>query len=106
DVTSTTTLAASDLAIDRELADLAGGFRFLLDLTPVDLPGVRHRFEDEGAPPRFRYRDLEDDPAVATKRLDAIRVEDVRDPTLASLLHAKHRELRLQLEMLESRGTD
>jgi uncharacterized protein (TIGR02421 family) len=35
-----------------------------------------------------------------------IRVADVSDPTLASLLLAKHRELRLQLEMLDSRGTD
>ena len=105
-MTTVTELPSSDLAVDRELADLAGGFRFLLDLTPVDLADVRRRFEDDGEPPTFRYRDLEDDPALAAKRLDGIRVEEVSDPTLASLLHAKHRELRLQLEMLESRGSD
>jgi uncharacterized protein (TIGR02421 family) len=99
-------LEPGDLAIDRELAALAGGFRFLLDLTPVDLVEVRQQFEDDEQPPTFRYRELEDDPALAMKRLDEVRVEDVSDPTLASLLHAKHRELRLQLEMLDRRGSD
>jgi len=103
---TTTELSPSDLAVDRELADLAGSFRFLLDLTPVDLAEVRQQFEDDGKPPTFRYRELEDDPAIASRRLEEIRVGDVGDPTLASLLMAKHRELRLQLEMLESRGTD
>jgi uncharacterized protein (TIGR02421 family) len=101
-----TEVSPADLAIDRELADMAAGYRFLLDLTPLDLPALRQQFEDSGEAPPFRYRDLEDDPSVTTKRLDEIRVEDVSDPTLASLLHAKHRELRLQLEMLGCRGTD
>ena len=83
------------------------GFRFLLDLTPDGpaggAPAVRGRRDSR---PTFRYRELEDDPAVAAKRLDEIRVEQVSDPTLASLLAAKHRELRLQLEMLEARGSD
>ena len=105
-MTRTTELSPSDLAVDRELADLAGAYRFLLDLTPLDLPEVRQRFEEDGRPPTFRYRELEDDPEVAVKRLDEIRVQEVSDPTLASLLLAKHRELRLQLEMLDSRGTD
>ena len=64
------------------------------------------RFEEDGRPPTFRYRDLEDDPAVAAKRLAEVRVQDVADPILASLLLAKQRELRLQLEMLSSRGSD
>ncbi|HEX2382095.1 MAG TPA: tyrosine/phenylalanine carboxypeptidase domain-containing protein [Acidimicrobiales bacterium] len=98
-------LSTDDLAVDRELADLAGGFRFLLDLTPVDLPGARASFEATGRVPRFRYRDLEDDPALAAKRLAAVPVDQVTDPILASLLLAKHRELRLQLEMLECRGS-
>ena len=97
---STAALAPGDLAVDRELADLAGGFRFLLDLTPVDLPEVRHRFEQDGRAPDFRYRELEDDPEVALKRLAQVPVQDVSDPMLANLLQAKQRELRLQLEML------
>ena len=105
-MSTATDISPADLAVDRDLADLASGFRFLLDLTPVDLPHVREQFEADGRPPELHYRELEDDPAISARRLHEIRVEDVRDPTLASLLHAKHRELRLQLEMLESRGTD
>ena len=43
-----TELSASDLAVDRDLADLASSFRFLLDLTPVaatDLPEMAQVFE-------------------------------------------------------------
>ena len=105
-MTTTTSLSPADLAVDHELADVAGGYRFLLDLTPVDLPALRHAFEESGRPPAFRYRELEDDPAVAAQRLAEVRVHDVQDPMLASLLLAKQREIRLQLEMLTSRGTD
>jgi uncharacterized protein (TIGR02421 family) len=103
---TSTQISAVDLAVDRELADLAGGFRFLLDLTPVDLPEVRRRFEQDGRVPAFRYRELEDDPEVAAKRLAEVPVQDVSDPMLASLLLAKQRELRLQLEMLAHRGSE
>ena len=101
-----TPLSADDLAVDRELADLAGGFRFLLDLTPVDLPELRCRFEQDGRVPAFRYRDLEEDPEVAATRLAQVAVQDVSDPMLATLLLAKQRELRLQLEMLANRGSE
>ena len=99
-------LSADDLAIDRELADLASDFRFLLDLTPVELPAARRAYETDGRAPTFRYRPLEDDPALAAKRLAGLRVESVEDPTLASLLLAKQREVQLQLEMLGCRGSD
>lgn len=98
-------LSADDLAVDRALADIAGGFRFLLDLTPVDLVAARERFHRDGCEPAFRYRDLEDDPGLSLRRLDAVPLDAVDDPALASLLLAKARELRLQLEMLGCRGT-
>jgi uncharacterized protein (TIGR02421 family) len=104
--TADTGFARSDLAIDHELADIAGGFRFLLDLTPVDLVEAQAGFDRTGKPPEFRYRDLEDDPEVALERLNAVAVDRVEDPTLATLLLAKHRELQLQLEMLACRCTD
>lgn len=100
------TLSEGDLAIDHELADIANGFRFLLDLTPVDLVTLRRTFESTGHPGPFRYRPLEDEPALAAKRVAAVAVDAVDDPTLASLLLAKQRELLLQLEMLSCRGTD
>lgn len=102
----TSALSADDLAVDHELADLAGSFRFLLDLTPVDLPGARKEFETTGRAPRLEYRPLEDDTTVAAKRLGAIDVDHVEDPALATLLREKHREVRLQLEMLEARGSE
>ena len=80
-VTAEPTLSADDLAVDRELADIAGGFRFLLDLTPVDLVEARRpRSSTTGAPPAFEYRPLEDDPAVAAKRLAEVRGRGRRRP--------------------------
>lgn len=99
-------LAPEDLAVDRELADIAGSFRFLLDLTPVDLVGCRKRFRETGGPPDFEYRPLVDDIEITAHRLDELPIDDVRDATLASLLLAKQRELRLQVEMLACRGSD
>ena len=101
----TTTLSASDLAVDRELSDIAGGFRFLLDLTPVNLDRARAEFLADGTPPRFCYRPAEDDTEVFRTRLAAVAVDDAHDPTLADLLRAKRRELELQLRMLERRGS-
>lgn len=102
----TSALSADDLVIDRDLADIDAGFRFLLDVTPVDLVEARTRFHDTGRTPDFAYRPLADDPAVAMQRLDNVAVDAVSDATLASLLLAKQRELRLQLEMLACRGSD
>ena len=105
-MTADAELSADDLAVDHDLADMAGSFRFLLDLTPVDLVRAREEFEATGRAPELRYRPLEDDTAIAVQRLRAIDVEHVGDATLASLLLAKHRELGLQLEMLQARGTE
>jgi len=105
-MTITGTLSAEDLAVDRELADIARDFRFLLDLTPIDLVGTRETFDATGRTPKFEYRPLEDDPGVAVRRLDDMPVDAVHDPILASLLLGKHRELRLQLEMLDCRGSE
>ena len=53
----------------------------------------------------FSYRPLADDPEVTTARLTNIPVSDVEDPTVAHLLHAKHRELMLLVQMLSCRGS-
>jgi uncharacterized protein (TIGR02421 family) len=105
-VTATTILRPEDLAIDRELADTAQSFRFLLDVTPTNGPDARRRFLEDGVDPHFAYRELEDDPAVIASRLQAVPVDSVEDHTLAHLLLAKQRELELQLEMLCCRGSD
>jgi uncharacterized protein (TIGR02421 family) len=102
---TTATLAEVDLAVDRALADIAGSFRFLLDVTPVDLVDARDTFWRTGRTPDFRYRPLADDPVVTTARLADVPVTDVQDATVAHLLQAKHRELLLMLQMLSTRGT-
>jgi uncharacterized protein (TIGR02421 family) len=94
-----------DLTVDRALSDIAGSFRFLLDVTPVELVEARDIFWRTGRTPEFRYRELADDPAVTAARLAELPVNDIEDPTVAHLLQAKHRELRLLLQMLTSRGT-
>jgi uncharacterized protein (TIGR02421 family) len=98
-------LSAADLAIDRELADIALGYRFLLDVTPVNLVDARHRFLDRGTPPEFRYRPLEDDVDVVASRLAKVDIHAVQDATLSHVLQAKHREVGLQIEMLRCRGS-
>jgi uncharacterized protein (TIGR02421 family) len=106
-VTSTTTLSADDLAIDRELARVSDSYRFLLDLTPVDVEANRDAFLYGGATkPSFTYRELEDELAVMRTVLDSVMVADIEDPTFGHLLRAKHREIELQLDMLGARDTD
>jgi uncharacterized protein (TIGR02421 family) len=104
-VTPLERLSAADLAIDRELADIALGYRFLLDVTPVNLVDARHRFLDRGTPPEFRYRPLEDDVDVVASRLAKVDIHAVEDATLSHVLQAKHREVGLQIEMLRCRGS-
>jgi uncharacterized protein (TIGR02421 family) len=98
-------LPAGDLAVDRELADVALGYRFLLDITPVELREARRQFFDDEKTPEFKYRPLEDDVDVMTERLAKVATQAVEDQTLSHLILAKHREVALQLEMLRCRGS-
>jgi uncharacterized protein (TIGR02421 family) len=103
---ATSTLDAGDLAVDHELADIALGFDFLLDVTPVNDTAVRKAFLSGTAEaPTFTYRDLGDELTIARARLGAVDVGSVRDDAVAHLMQAKVRELDLQLEMLDARGT-
>ena len=100
-------LSPADLAVDHRLALLAQSFRFLLDITPVDADDLRDDFLEGREPdPPFTYRELETDPAVIRAELDDVDPGDVEDPVLGQLLRAKHREMGLQLDMLEARDTD
>lgn len=100
-----TSLVATDLAIDRELSSISESFRFLVDLTPVNVEDARKEFlaspDDE---PHFMYRNVEDFPEVIGARLAAVDLASVADPSLARIFGAKQRELALQLEMLSLRG--
>lgn len=100
-------LSAQDLALDHTLTQISEGIRFLLDVTPVDAQDVGADFlagtvED----PEFAYRDLETDPDVLDAQLDQVDLAAVEDHTLGELLRSKHREVKLQLEMLRARGSE
>ncbi len=100
-------LSATDLAVDHRLALLSQSFRFLLEVTPVDADDLRDDFlEGRDPDPGFTYRELDTDPDVVRAELDAVDVSEVEDPVLGQLLRAKHREMELQLDMLEARDTD
>lgn len=99
--------SAADLAVDHRIALLSQSFRFLLDITPVDADDLRDDFLAGDDPaPDFTYRELETDPAVVRAELADIDPGEVEDPVLGQLLRAKHREMELQLDMLEARDTE
>lgn len=99
-------LSVGDLAIEHELARVADSFRFVLDVTPVDVEDHRERFlRGLRDAPHFTYRDLEDDPDVIAAALAAVEVDDLEDDALAHLITAKRQEVELQLGMLRSRNT-
>lgn len=100
------TISESDRAVDHDLAGLAERFRFLVDLTPVNLSAARRGFVSTGTIDPFEYGPLEGDLKLASAQVAAVAVHAVEDPTLRSLLLAKQRELLLQMDMLECRGRD
>jgi uncharacterized protein (TIGR02421 family) len=102
-----TAVSPGDLAIDHEVARVSQSFRFLLDLTPVDVEPSRAAFlAGRTHEPRFAYRELEDEPEVLRAELATITVGEIDDPTVGHLLRAKHHEVGLQLDMLSARGTE
>lgn len=97
---------ATDLAVDRELASISESFRFLVDLTPINVEEARKDFlASPEVEPAFIYRDVEDFPEVIGARLAAVDIGSVVDTSLAEIFMAKRRELSLQLRMLSVRGS-
>ena len=77
-----TELSLDDLAIEHELARVAGSFRFILDVTPLNVEEQRAAFLNRRiAEPAFRYRELEDDPAVIQASLEGLDVDRVENTT-------------------------
>jgi uncharacterized protein (TIGR02421 family) len=88
--------------VDRQLAEVADRFDFLLQVTPVDAEPAWHRFERSRfeKAPVFHYRPLPVDPVLLKRRLYLTPVERVEDPALALLFRQKQTELDRQLTML------
>ena len=88
--------------VDRGLAEVGGGFDFLLQVTPINLEAAwiafrRARFERV---PRFLYRPLPVLPGMLKRKLYQLPLTRIEDPVIATLFFEKQRELDRQLSML------
>lgn len=98
-------VGADDLAIDRELSEIAGALPLLRLITPVNVAEQRARFENgKVGIPEFDYRPLPDLEPIAA-RLEEVVPERANDPAVGHLGAALKRELATRLELLSARGT-
>lgn len=95
------------LDVDARLADIERTVDVLLNVTPVNVADAWVDFErgDFGTAPTLRLRPLEFDPDLLRRELYDLRVEDVDDPALHTLLRAKRDELARMVTALEDRDT-
>jgi uncharacterized protein (TIGR02421 family) len=94
-------------AVDEELAAISGAYDFLLAVTPVNATEEWETFSENGHKdePNFRYRRLTHDPEILLRRLYAVPLENMEDPTLERIFREKVREVARQLTMLAERNT-
>ncbi len=92
---------------DRGLAEIAGQYGFLLQITPVNAAEAWEDFRTAGCDctPEFRYRPLTFDPDALRRGLFALPVDAVEDPVVAGLLREKRDEVATQVQMLLDRAT-
>ena len=101
-----TSPVATDLAIDRELASISESFRFLVDVTPINVEEARKRVSGltrQGATlpvPRHRGLSGGDRRQIGCSRYRLGR----RSSTRPNLSKPSDANLSLQLEMLSARG--
>ena len=93
--------------IDQRLAAIAGGLEVLLHITPMNNDAAFKEFVDAGFEknPAFHYRVLPFDPDLVKRELYELPIEDISDPTVASLLREKRLELDRTITLLEDRDT-
>jgi uncharacterized protein (TIGR02421 family) len=93
--------------IDNALAAVDDSFDFLLQVTPVNTNEAWESFKESGYKqmPHFHYRPRPFDPSIMKRRLHAIPVEKIEDPTLLHLFREKRDELDRKLTMLYDRDT-
>lgn len=101
------TIARAGWEIDEQLARLSAELEFLLHVTPLNSHGAWLEFAhaEYQQEPAFHYRLLPFDPDLLKRRLFAIELEHIEDPTFSFLLREKRTELDRQLTMLEDRDT-
>lgn len=94
-------------AVDEELSIICDAYDFLLSVTPVNATDAWETFRSGGYAdePTFRYRRLTHDPELLLRKLYAVPLEDMEDPTLERIYREKVREVARQLTMLAERNT-
>lgn len=100
-------ISAQAIEVDRALAQVSSGFKFLLAVTPINAESEWIRFSENGfsTPPRFQYRPLETEPMLLKRKLMHIRVDEVHDIALAHLFRQSRDELDRQIAMLSDLHT-
>lgn len=93
--------------VDEGLATVDESFDFLLQSTPVNTEEAWRMFEGSGFEenPVLRYRPLPVDPELLKRRLFALPIEEVDDPTLSWLFREKQEELDRKITMMRDRDT-
>lgn len=88
--------------VDQQLCEVSESFDFLLQVTPVNSEQAWQSFKSSGFSemPPLVYRPLPYHPNVLKRRLFAIEVERVEDPTLAYLFWEKQDELDRKITAL------
>lgn len=95
----------TDLAVDRELAEICGMIPLLHLTTPVNVAEQRAAFAAGARKPEFEYRPLPDVDAIRL-RLEAVDPERAADPVVRHLTTNKKRELEIRLDLVANRGTE
>ena len=88
--------------VDRQLAEVADAFDFLLQVTPINGSEAWQEFKRKKfkKPPVLHYRPLPVDPAVLKRKLFKTPIERIEDPALARVFRQKQDEMARKLTLL------
>ncbi len=102
DVFGPSTFVKAVRLVDQQLCEVSESFDFLLQVTPVNSERAWQAFKASGFSemPPLVYRHLPYRPSLLKRRLFAIEIERVEDPTLAYLFWEKQDELDRQITAL------
>lgn len=101
----TTVLEEKVYDIDNELAEHSHLFDFLLLVTPINAKEAWKDFAKSNylKNPVFHYRPMPIDPELIKRKLYNLPIEDISDPTIASLFRDKRKEIDRMLNMMSER---
>ena len=93
--------------VDQQLAEISENFDLLLHVTPVNVAEVWDKVQHGTlkSDPKFLYRSRTIDPVLAKRKLFAVPIDEIDDPTLAYIYSQKQEELDLQVSLIADRDT-